>query len=100
MPFLPRADCRRRKHRFSCRAATPAADYLFAIWDKSEAKYLPEEQAVAFHHTVVQLLFLLARARSEIGVAMSFLASRVKRPNKDDWGKVKRCYGTCTERSV
>ena len=38
--------------------ATPAADHLFTIWDKASAKFLPEAQAQAFHHTVAQLLFL------------------------------------------
>jgi hypothetical protein len=37
---------------------TPAADHLFTVQDKQEAKLLPEQQAQAFHHTVAQLLFL------------------------------------------
>ena len=48
-----------------------------------------EEQAVSFHHTVAQLLFLTTRERRVVGVAMSFLALRVKRPDDDDWGKLK-----------
>ena len=71
-------------------AASPAADYLFQVRDETEAKYLTEEQAVAFHHVVAQLLFLTTRARRDIGVAVSFLTSRVKRPDEDDWGKLKR----------
>jgi hypothetical protein len=38
--------------------ATPAADHLFTVSEESEAKFLPEAQAQAFHHTVAQLLFL------------------------------------------
>ncbi len=38
--------------------ATPAADHLFTVRDKATAKFLPETQAQAFHHTVSQLLFL------------------------------------------
>ena len=45
---------------------------------------------MAFHHTVAQLLFLLPRARRDLGAAVSFLTSRVKRPDEDDWGKLKR----------
>jgi hypothetical protein len=30
---------------------SPAADHLFEVWEESEAKPLPEEQAMAFHHT-------------------------------------------------
>jgi hypothetical protein len=41
--------------------ATPAADHLFTIRDKASAKFLPEAQAQAFHHTVAQLLFLCKR---------------------------------------
>ena len=36
------------------------------------------------------MLFLTTRARRDIGVAVSFLKSRVKRPDEDDWGKLKR----------
>ena len=42
---------------------SPAADHLFTVRDPSLAKMLPEEQAMAFHRTTAQLLFLSARAR-------------------------------------
>ena len=48
------------------KAATPAADHLFSVRDADEAKYLPEENAIAFHHTTAQLLFLSSRARRDI----------------------------------
>jgi hypothetical protein len=38
--------------------ATPAADHLLTVHGKEEAKFLPEQQAQAFHHTATQLLFL------------------------------------------
>jgi hypothetical protein len=41
--------------------ATPAADHLFTIRKESKAKFLPQAQAQAFHHTVAQLLFLCKR---------------------------------------
>ena len=44
-------------------AATPHADHLFRVREEGEAKLLPEEQALIFHHTVAQLLFLSARAQ-------------------------------------
>ncbi len=37
------------------------ADYLFKVREESEAKPLPEEQAMVFHHTIVRLLFLSTR---------------------------------------
>ncbi len=45
------------------KAATPAADHLFNIRDKKEARLQEEERALAFHHTVAQLLFMSMRAR-------------------------------------
>jgi hypothetical protein len=73
---------------------SPIADHLFEVSDMSEAKPLPEEQAMAFHHTTVQLLFLSAKeARQDIQPTTAFLTTRVKCPDKDDWGKVKRVLG-------
>ena len=66
------------------KAATPTADHLFSVRDADEAKYLPEEKAVAFHYTTTQLLFLSSRARRDIHTAVSFLTTRVKKPYKDD----------------
>jgi hypothetical protein len=39
-------------------ASSPAANHLFKIHAPLEACLLPEQQAIAFHHTVAQLLFL------------------------------------------
>ena len=71
-------------------APAPHTDNLFKIRDESEAKYLPEEQAVLFHHSVAQLLFLACRARRDIQVSVAFLTTRVKKPDEDDWGKLRR----------
>lgn len=51
---------------------------------------MPEEQAQQFHHSVAQHVFLQKRAQRDIQVAVSFLSSRVKRPDEDDWGKLRR----------
>ena len=71
------------------KAATPAADHMFSVRDADEAKYLPEEKDISFHHTTAQLLFLSLRARREIQTAVSFLTTRVKKPDEGDWGKLK-----------
>jgi len=71
------------------RAVTPAHDKLFVIRDGKEARKLSEEQALAFHHTVAQLLFMATRARRDIQTAVAFLTTRVKSPDEDDWGKLK-----------
>ena len=52
-------------------------------------KLLPEEQSQAFHRTTAQLLFMCARARTDIRTAVSFLCTRCKEPDEDDWGKLK-----------
>ncbi len=69
--------------------STPAANHLFNICLHNEVKYLPEEQAWAFHHTTAQLLFL-SHVRRNIQTTIVFLTTRVKQPDKDNWGKLKR----------
>ena len=72
------------------KAATPAVNHLFTVRDKKEAKALKEERALVFHHTVAQLLFMLTRARRDIQMAVAFLTTRVKSPDENYWGKLKR----------
>ncbi len=72
---------------------TPRVDHLLVICDPSEARVLPEEQAMAFHHAMAQLLFLSAHAQQDIQPAMAFLTTWVKFSDEDDWGKVKRVLG-------
>ncbi len=40
--------------------------------------------------TVYQLLFAANRARRDIQMVVSFLTTRVKAPDEDDWGKLVR----------
>ncbi len=68
--------------------ATPANDYLLKVCE--DGRKLNEELAEAFHHTVYQLLFTANRARHDIQTAVSFLTTRVKAPDEDDWGKLER----------
>ncbi len=39
---------------------------------------------------MAQLLFLCNRVKQDIQVAVAFLTPRVKKPNIDDWGKLRR----------
>lgn len=71
-------------------ARTPHTDNLFKVRDPEEAVYLSEEMALAFHSTVASLLFVACRARRDIQTPVAFLTTRVKKPDNDDWGKVKR----------
>ena len=72
------------------KAATPATDHIFSIREADEATYLPEDKAISFHHTTAQLVFLNSRARRDIQTAVSFLTTRVKKPDEYDWEKLKR----------
>ena len=36
------------------------------------------------------MIFLSSRARRDIQTAVSFLTTRVKKPDEDKWGKLKR----------
>ena len=72
------------------RAATPATEHLFTVQDEKGARPLKEERALAFRHTMAQLLFMATRRQRDTQRAVAFLTTRVKTPNKDDWGKLKR----------
>ena len=66
-----------------------AGDQFFDVREEADCKMLPEEQSRQFHCTVAQLLFLCNQDRPYIEPFLSFLTTRVKEPDKDDWGKLK-----------
>ena len=68
---------------------SPAGDHLFDVREEADRKVLPEEQARQFHRTVAQILVLCKRARPDIELLVSFLTTRVREPDEDDWGKLK-----------
>ena len=69
-------------------AATPAADHLFKT--RSDADPLDAETADLFHRITAQLLFLCKRGRPDIQTAVSFLCTRVTKPDTDDYKKLGR----------
>jgi hypothetical protein len=79
-----------RTYEVTGRAASPALDNLFIVREKSEK--LSEEQKVTFHSAVAKCLYLAKRARPDILVTVSFLASRVQSPDCDDWSKLSRLF--------
>ena len=83
----------RRREEIKQTRVTPAADYLLTVRDESEAKPLPEEQALSFHRTVAQVLYLAARSRHDIQPVTAFLTTQLRSPDEDDWGKLKRLIG-------
>ena len=68
---------------------TQAGDHLSKIHDPKLSCLLPESQAVAFHHTNAQLLFLSC-IKWDIQTPVAFLTTGIKSPDEDDWGKLKR----------
>ena len=51
---------------------------------------LPEEQAIALHQIIDQTLFMSAKDRRDIQTAVGFSTTRIKNPEKDNWGKLNR----------
>ncbi len=74
----------------SGRTSSLGVEHHFAVRDESKARVLEEVRALAFHYMVAQLLFMCTRAQQDIQMAVAFLTTRVKSPDKDNWGKLKR----------
>jgi hypothetical protein len=70
-------------------AATPASPHLFTV-NTENPTLLDTEQSEMFHRNVAKLLFLCKRARPDIQTAISFLCTRVKKPDTDDYKKLAR----------
>ena len=71
-------------------ALTPATENLFKVQDGKYGRPLPEKQAAQFHHAVEHRFFYSGRVRRYFQTAVTFLATRVKAPDKNNWGKLKR----------
>jgi hypothetical protein len=69
---------------------TPATDYLFKVREEGKVKPLPEEQAFLFHWLVARLVWVQAQGRRDIQTPVLFLMTKVKAPDEDDWGNLKR----------
>jgi len=68
---------------------TPATNNFFRTRN-DECDKLSKKRAGTFHATVAKLLFVAKRARPDILLAVSFLTTRVKQPDMDDWNKLIR----------
>jgi hypothetical protein len=66
----------------------PAARWLFTV--KPDTEDLAEEKADIFRKFVAKLIWVMKRGRPDVEPTISFLSSRVKGPDKDDWHKFKR----------
>ena len=68
---------------------TPASAHLFQVNSQSP-QHLDQETADSFHTLVAKLLFLSKRGRPDIQLPVSFLCTRVKHPDTDDYRKLGR----------
>ena len=66
---------------------TPAANHLF---ETRATNMLCQDKKDLFHTLVAKGLYLCKRGRPDIQTAIAFLSTRVTKPDKDDWKKLKR----------
>ena len=72
-------------------AEDPPGQNMFETREPSNKNpLLGTNLAQSFHRSVAQLLYLCARARRDIHTAVAFLTKRVRAPDTDDWGKLRR----------
>ena len=67
----------------------PAAKWLLTT--NADAKALDEPRSDIYRKFVAKLIWVMKRGRPDVEPTNSFLCTRVKRPDKDDWHKFKRC---------
>ena len=70
------------------KAKTPAAAHLFDI--NPDPENLLVKLVDISHHTVAKLLWVSLRARPDILLVISFLTSRIKKVDNDDWARLTR----------
>ena len=70
-----------------------ATSNIFNFRDDNEQELLDKTQAQTFHHAVAQLLFTGIRCRKDAHTEISFLMTRVRNPDKDNWKKLRILLG-------
>jgi hypothetical protein len=66
--------------------SSAAPESLFKV-DESREK-LEQDKAVEFHNLVTNILYATKRAMPDTCTAITFLTTRVRSPDKDDWTKL------------
>ena len=69
-------------------AATPATHNLFEVGENSQP--LQTKEADVFRRIICKLLYVGIRARADILTTLSYLTTRVSKPNTQDYKKLKR----------
>ena len=67
----------------------PAAKWLLTT--NTDVKALDEPRSDIYRKFVAKLIWVMKRGRPDVEPTISFLCTRVKGPDKDDWHKFKRC---------
>ena len=66
--------------------ASAAPKDLFVV--DQDCEKLPKDKAEEFHSLVAKVLFATKRARPDTATSVSYLTTRVREPDKQDWGKM------------
>jgi hypothetical protein len=69
-------------------ATSPASKDLFNI--SAASPFLTKAEGIVFHSVVAKLLYVSIRARMDLLLAVSFLATRVSKSTQQDMAKLKR----------
>ena len=72
------------KQRFE----SPALEILLTV--NEDCEKLPEDMAADFYTIVAKTLYVTKRARRDTWLAVAFLTTRVRAPDRDDWEKLRR----------
>ena len=78
---------------------TPAASNLFNVRYNNDQELLDNTRDQHFHHTVARLIFTGIRCRKDAQTAIAFLMMRVRKPDEDDWKKLRRLL-MCIKRKM
>lgn len=71
---------------------SPGNENLFRVADENEAELLDPVEKATFYTDVAKLLYLAKRARMDILTVISFLCSRVGKPDMHDAAKLRRLF--------
>ncbi len=75
------------KYRKMSGEPSAAPSNLFMM-DEDSVK-LPEKQKAAFHNVVAKALYVAKRAWPDMAVSVSFLTTRVRCPDVQDWVRLR-----------
>lgn len=67
--------------------SSPTTDKLFEV--RKGTKEFDKGKSKIFHRPIIQLLYVLKRARSDLAPTLPFLATRVCNPNEGDWKELR-----------